>query len=226
MIRFSSLPVCAILTTGLLACGSNTTTSTGSTPDAANGTTVKSALDLVPLDNGVSGWLVDTSTTKTKGARAASASSEAEAVGLIDGSAAPYYRAPYTPKMFLWQNFTNDTMPAAPPPLGAALMLYILEMPSEEQAKGLYAELLNGSGTDYTRLAGTDKDWQPPSPLVGKDSRIQDTGAQWWINFYKGVYYAEVMLFPSYGPEPEYVTSHPDLKKEALRFAQAIASGM
>jgi hypothetical protein len=32
------------------------------------------------------------------------------------------------------------------------------------------------------------------------------------------------MLSPSFGPPPDYVTSDPDLKNEALRFAQAVAN--
>jgi hypothetical protein len=217
MFRISSLIVCATLSTGLLACGSN----------ATNDSSAKNPLEFVPLDNQVSGWLVDSSTTKSGSARAATASSLDEAVGLIDGGAAPFYKAPYSPKMFVWQNFANSTLPAAPPPKGASLMLYILQMPSEDQARGLYADLRSTGGTDYSRLQGTAQDWQDPTtPPLGTDSRIEDTGAQWWVNFYKGVYYAEVMLFPSYGPAPDYVTSQPDLKKETLRFAEAVASKM
>jgi len=40
------------------------------------------------------------------------------------------------------------------------------------------------------------------------------------------VFYAEVMLSPSYGPAPDYTISDPDLKAEALRFAQAVAAKM
>ncbi len=213
MIRSCSILVCATLAAGALSCGSNATTD-------------GDPLELVPLDNDVSGWTVDSSITKSGSARAKTASNEKQAVDMIDGGAAPFYRAPYAPKLFMWQNYANETLPEAPPPTTGSLMLYILQMPSAEQAKGLYTDLVNTPGTDYTRLEGTPNDWQPPSPALGTEGRIQDTGAQWWINFHKGVYYVEVMLFPSYGPKPDYQPSHPDLKNEALRFAQAIAAKM
>jgi hypothetical protein len=216
MIRFGSRILCTTLGVGLLACGSNGT---------SDGNSAKDPLDLVPLDNDVSGWTVDQEHTKVPGARAMTATTEKAAVNLIDGGAAPFFKAPSTPKMFLWQNYANDTLPAAPPPDGATLLLYILQMPSVEQATGLYTALLKEA--DYTRKTGTEDDWKDPTtPLLGADSRIQDTGTQWWINFRKDTYYVEVMLFPSYGPGPTFTIGDPDLKQEALRFAQAIASKM
>jgi hypothetical protein len=59
---------------------------------------------------------------------------------------------------------------------------------------------------------------------MGDDSRIQDTGTAWWVNFRKKAFYVEVLLAPSYGPPPDYAIGDADLKNEALRFAQAIAS--
>jgi len=154
-----------------------------------------------------------------------SATTEQEATALIDGGAAPFYKAPYTPKLFLWQNYINSTLPAAPPPKGASLMVYILQMPSVEQASGLYTAVLQGS--EYSRKSGTPDDWQDPiTPPLGADSRIQDTGTQWWINFHQDVFYVEVMLAPSFGPAPDYTIGDPDLKQEVIRFAQAIASKM
>jgi hypothetical protein len=249
MIRLGSLVVCATLGAGILSCGSNTaidTTSSGGSGGGAGGASAGGAsaggssgggaggssstafdpLSLVPRNNDVSGWTVDSSVTKSGSAPAKTASNEKEAVDMIDGGAAPFYRAPYSPKFFMWQNYANETLPAAPPPTTGSLMLYILQMPSEDQAKGLYADLVKVDGTDYTRLAGTDKDWKAPAQPLGTESRIQDTGAQWWINFYKGVYYVEVMLFPSYGPKPDYTPSDPTLRDEALRFAKAVASKM
>lgn len=243
MIRLGSLVVCATLGAGILSCGSNTpidTTSNGGSGGGAGGTSAGGAgggaggtstgafdpLSLVIRNNEVSGWTVDASITKSGSAPAKTASNEKEAIDMIDGGAAPFYRAPYSPKFFMWQNYANETLPSAPPPTTGALMLYILQMPSEEQAKGLYADLVKVDGTDYTRLAGTDKDWKTPSPALGTESRIQDTGAQWWINFYKGAYYVEVMLFPSYGPKPDYTPSEPTLRDEAVRFAKAVASKM
>ena len=143
-----------------------------------------------------------------------------EAQDLIDGAASPFYKAPYTPKEFLWQNYVNMTLAAAPPPLGAHLILYILQMPSADQASGLYTALLQES--EYTGHV-----WEPTSSPLGTESRIEDTVTAWWINFHQGVFYVEVMLTPSYGPESSgYAVSDPDLKAETLRFAQAIASQM
>jgi hypothetical protein len=213
MIRLGSLVVCATLGAGILSCGSNNT----STFDP---------LSLVPRDNEVSGWKVDASITKSGSAPAKTASNEKEAVDMIDGGAAPFYRAPYSPKLFMWQDYANPTLAAVQSPDIAGIMLYILEMPSPEQAKGLYSDLVKVDGTDYTRLAGTEKDWKAPSEPLGTEARIQDTGAQWWINFYKGVYYVEVMLSPSYGPKPDYTPSYGPLKDETIRFAKAIASKM
>ena len=184
--------------------------------------TPQNPLDLVPQDNTVSGWTVDEEHSKTPGARAMTASSKQEAVGLIDGGAEPFYRDPFTPEQFLWQNYVNSALAAAPD--GAWVMLYILEMPSAEQAGGLYTAILQEP--EYKRKAGTSEDWQPTSPLLGTESRIQDSGSSWWINFHQGVYYVEVQLGPSYGPPPDYTPSDPDLKQECFRFAQAIASGM
>lgn len=210
MTRLGPLILCATLGTGLLACGSGATSP-------------KEPLDLVPQDNDVSGWTADQAHSKTPGSRAMTASTQEEAVALIDGGAVPFYRDPYTPRQFLWQNYVNSTLPAAPPPKGATVMLYILQMPSMDQASGLYTALLQES--EYKRWSGTDQDWQDPTtPPLGTDSRIEDSGTSWWINFYQDVFYIEVQLFPSYGPPPDSTPSNPDLKNEALRFAQEIAS--
>jgi hypothetical protein len=195
------------LGTGLLACGSS-------------GTSSKDPLDLVPLDNAVSGWTADQAHSKTPGTRAMTATTAQQATDLIDGAAAPFYKAPYTPKEFLEQNYLNATLPAAPPnpnyPVGASLTLYILEMPSADQASGLYTALLQES--EYT-----GHDWQPTSPPLGTESRIEDTVVSWWINFHQDVFYVEVMLTPSYGPPPDFTPGNTDLENEAIRFAQAVA---
>jgi hypothetical protein len=206
MTRLGSLVFRVTLGTSLLACSSN------STPP-------KDALEIVPLDNTVPGWTVDQSASKTPGARAMTAASLQEAVALIDGGAEPFYRG-FTPKMFLWQNYKNATLPKAPD--GAYVVLRILDMPSVDQASQLYAALLKES--DYARKAGTSDDWQPTSPLIGTESRIQDTATQWWINFHQDVFYVEVILDPSSGPAPDYTPSDPDLKQAAITFAQAVAS--
>jgi hypothetical protein len=151
------------------------------------------------------------------------ATTEDEATALIDGGAAPYYKDPYTPKEFLWQNYVNITLPAAPAAQGGShLILYILQMPSADQASSLYTALLRES--EYSGQNETINDWQPTSPPLGAESRIENTVTAWWVNFHQDVFYVEVMLNPSYGPEPDYTPSDLDLKQEALRFAQAIAS--
>jgi hypothetical protein len=209
MTRFGSLILCATLGTGLLACGSDNTSP-------------KDPLELVPLDNTVSGWTVDKAHSKDPTARAMSATTMVDAVGLIDGGADPFYAPPYTPKLFLWQNYLNSTLTAAPD--GAQVSLYILEMPSADQASGLYTALLQYS--DYRRKVGTADDWQTTSPPLGTSARIQDTGTQWWINFHQNVFYVEVMLDPSFGPAPDYTPGNTDLKQQSVRFAQAVAGGI
>ncbi|HEY5281530.1 MAG TPA: hypothetical protein VIM14_01960 [Polyangia bacterium] len=210
MTRFGSLIFCVVLGSGLLACGASAT---------------KDPIELVPLDNTVSGWTVDPAIAKTPGARAMTATTLKGAVDLIDGGANAFFKAPSTPKEFLWQNYLNTTLPAAPPPTkGAAIVLYILQMPSAEQANGLYQAVLNES--EYSGQAGTINDWQPTSPTLGTESRIENTVTAWWINFHQDAFYVEVMLSPSFGPPPDYVTSDPDLKQEAFRFAQAISSAI
>ena len=98
------------------------------------------------------------------------ASNEQEAVNLIDGGAAPFFKAPFSPKTFIWKNYVNSSLPAAPPPMGAAVVIYILEMPTADQATGLYTALLDES--EYAGQKGTPDDWQPTSPLLGTESRI------------------------------------------------------
>ena len=209
MTRFCSIIVCATLAAGLPACGSNATST-------------KNAIDLAPLDQGVSGWAVDTALNTNGNVQPKTASTKQQAEDLIDGAAAPFYKGSYTPKTFLWQNYVNKTLPAAPPPQGASVILYVLQMPSADQATGLYNSLLNES--EYSGQKNTTNDWQPTSPTLGTESRIENTVTAWWINFHKDVFYVEVMLGPSFGPPPDYVTSDPDLKNEALRFAQAVAN--
>jgi hypothetical protein len=192
MTRFGSIILCAALGSALLACGSNNT-SGGTSTGGSSGTPTKNAIDLA----------------------------KAQAEALIDGGASPFYKAPFTPKEFLWQNYINDTLPAALPQ-GATVVLYILHMPSADQASGLYTALLQES--EYSGQTGTTNDWQPTSPRLGAESRIENTVTAWWVNFHQDVFYVEVMLTPSYGPPPDDTPDDVDLKNEAMRFAQAVAS--
>jgi hypothetical protein len=173
----------------------------------------------VPRSGSVSGWTVDPSFPGA-GKVALTATTLQEAESLIDGGAANFFTAQSTPKVFAWQSYVNASL--APAPDQGQVSLYILQMPSANQAKGLFESLLQNA--EYGRRAGTPFDWQAPTtPAVGTYSRIQDTGTSWWINFYKDVFYVEVMLSPSYGPPPDFVVGDVETKTEALRFAQAVA---
>jgi hypothetical protein len=208
MTRSISLIFCAMLGTGILACGSNDT-STKESVDVAP----KDPLDIVPTDNTVSGWTVDQN--KNPGGKAKTATSLNGVENLIDGGSENYFQGSNLPKMFFWQNYVNSTLPSAPE--GATVKLYIFELPSADQAKGIYTAILKRPS--YTG------EWEPSTPTVGTESRIQNTSSQWWINFNQGVFYVEVLLAPSYGPPPDYLPpSNADTKQETVRFAQAIAS--
>jgi hypothetical protein len=219
MIRFGSLILGATLASALLACGSNTTST--NTADTSTNAATKNAIDLAPLDQAVSGWAVNAALNTNGSAQPMIANTKAQAEALIDGGASPFYKAPFTPKEFLWQNYINDTLPAALPQ-GATVVLYILHMPSADQASGLYTALLQES--EYSGQTGTTNDWQPTSPRLGAESRIENTVTAWWVNFHQDVFYVEVMLTPSYGPPPDDTPDDVDLKNEAMRFAQAVAS--
>jgi len=233
MNRLYSLTLCAAL--GLAACGSNTSSgvsgnggSSGNGGGSGNGgssgsSSTKSALDITPVDNTVSGWTIDRAANKNSNAAPMTGTTKAEVEAWIDGAATPFFLAPSTPTMFAWQNYTNPTLPAAQPDV-ASISMYILQMPSVDQANGLYTAVLPLS--EYARKAGTAEDWKPTTPTIGDASRIEDDGSHWWINFHKGVFYVEIKLDPSTGPAPDYTASDPDTMKEAVRFAQAVADRM
>lgn len=218
MTRFGSLILCATLGNALLACGSNT--STPATLDAAK----KDPVEFVPIDNDVPGWTVDQEHSKSPGARAMTGDTYQKVTDLIDGGVGDFYFGSYTPTEFLWQNYKNSTLPAAPPPDGAVVKLYILEMASADEASGLYKSILQFS--DHKSSAGTP--WQDPAStsLGAAESRIQDTGNAWWINFRQGAYYVEILLKPSAGPSPDFLPGNEDTKAQAFLFAQKILSKM
>ena len=210
MIRLGSLIFSATLAIGAALAGCS----------GGNGGGQKNILDLVPRDNTVSGWTVDPNNPTTASVVAKTATTELDVEALIDGAAADFFADPYTPTNFAWQNYVNATLPDAPN--GATLPLYIIELPSAEQAAGLYASLRSVSL--YTRKVGTPDDWQDPStPLVGTGSRIQNTGDTWWINFHKANFYVEVNLNPSQGPPPDYTPGNENTKQEAFKFAKFVA---
>ena len=192
---------------------------TASAMDGASSTT--SALDLVPRNNAVAGWRIDPSVPTTANRIAAVATTQMEAENLIDGASANFYAPPATPTMFAWQNYVNPSLPS---PMGDAtgsrLSLYLLQMPTPQQACDLYTSLWQSS----LYVANT---WaQPTSPALGTASRITDSGTDWWINFCKGSYYVEVRMSPSYGPAPDYAPSDPSQKQAAMAFATAVAARM
>jgi hypothetical protein len=211
MTRLGSQIACVALVFGaaLWGCGSNTTSGGAS-----------SALDVVPASGAISGWTIDPANSRTAGKAAATATTEIDTEDLIDGAAADFFAAPNTPKQFAWQNYVSTTVTDAPS--GASVTLYVLQLPSAAEAKTLYSSLLSASL--YSRKVGTPDDWKDPtSPLVGTDSRIQDTGDHWWINFYKGNYYVEVSLSPSAGPAPDFTPGDAATKTAAFSFATSIA---
>ena len=222
MTRFFMLTFCTAF--GLLSCGSSTSENTNtdtSTKTSTSTPTTKGALDLVPAENDLPGWTVDKTANKGGTAQPMSGVSKLDVENLIDGAASPFFNAPNIPRLFVWQNYINSTIAAAQPE-GAQLYVYVLEMPSADLAKGLYTSVLTLS--EYNRKEGTSEDWKAISPSLGTESRMEDTGSQWWINFHQGVYYVEVKLSPSNGPAPEYLPGNIDLKNEAIKFARAIAS--
>ena len=192
---------------------------TASAMDGASPTT--SPLDLIPRNNTVPGWRIDPSIPTTANRIAAIATTQMETESLIDGAAADFFAPPATPTMFAWQNYVNPSL-ASPvgDATGSRLSLYLLQMPTPEQACGLYTSLMPASL--YVGNAWA----QPTSPALGTASRITDTGADWWINFCKGSYYVEVRMSPSYGPAPDYAPSDPSQKQAAMAFATAVAAKM
>jgi hypothetical protein len=197
----------------LVGCGSNT-------PSGGAGGTIQ---DLIPGNNTITGWTIDPGNSKTAGQVAAFGTAEQTVENLIDGAAADFFAPPATPTNFAWQNYVNVTLPDAPvdpaqTPQGATLKLYVLQMPSEAQAAGLYTSLL--SANLYVGNTWTD----PTTPAVGTKSRVTNSGTDWWINFYKGVYYVEVRMTPSFGPAPNYTPNDASLETVAFTFATAITS--
>lgn len=211
MTRFGSLILCATLGAAgvaLSACGSN-------------GSSDSALLGLFPRGGEIAGWSIDQTSAKTKGVVAATGTDEASTEALIDGASADFFKSPSTPVMFGVQNYVNTTLANAPADgTGVKIKLYILQMPSPAQASGLYTSL--SSATLYSPYTWTD----PSSPVVGDHSRVTNATDTWWINFYKGVYYGEVWLTPSYGPAPDYTPGDAQAEAAAFAFANAVVAKM
>lgn len=219
----SSTATLTVAGSGLGASASATLTGT-----AAGSTSPTSPVDRIPGDNTVSGWTIDAESNMGGSKIPMTASTMEEGGYLIDGGIDPFYADGFSPKLFIWQNYSNSHLPDAPAdslnPKGATLMLYVFRMSSADQSSGLYQNLMKFS--EYTRgRTATSNGWEEPTaPLLGAKSRIQDTGSSWFINFQKNEYYVEIRFDPSNGPAPDFTPSNPNLKKEALRFAQAVAA--
>lgn len=221
MTRVGSLTSCALFGLGaaLFGCGSNA--SSGGKGGAS------SALDAIPKDSEIAGWKIDSTNSRLANGPA-TATTQIDTENLIDGASADFFAAPYAPVLFAWQNYLNTTISTAdtttsPPtpdqqfPNGATVTLYVIQMPSASQAFGLYNSLLSAS-------LYVGKTWTDPSdPKVGDGSRIADTGDHWWINFYKGDFYVEVSMGPSYSPPPDYTAGNTANRTAAFAFAAKVA---
>jgi hypothetical protein len=215
MIRFGSIVLCTALATGLLACGSSTPSDNN--PVDSSTPSNKNPIELVPASNAVSGWSVDKEHSKNADGTPMTATDQTGVIGLIDGGGEAYFAESYEPKLFIWQPYVNSTLTSVPD--GAQLDFRLVQYPSAEQAKGLYAAVVKMG--DYAR-----REWQPTSPTFGTESRIQDTTSQWWINFYKDAYYVEIVVDPSSGPAPDFTPGNEETKKAAIDFAKAVVSKM
>lgn len=190
------------------------------------GETGSTFTDLFPRSGTIAGWIVDPQSPGS-GVPARIATTQSEAEALIDGAAEAFYTPAVTPQRFGLQQYRNMTVRDAPAE-GAALMLYILQMADPSQALGLYSAVLSDplyAARGVATSTDPNATWKDPSsPVVGDRSRVVNTGDTWWINFYKGGYYVEVSLSPSYGPAPDYSPDDAFLKAAAFTFAQGVAS--
>ena len=218
MIRFGSLLFCTMLGSGvaICACGSSGGGEGGSGGAGGGGggvggstlTPTEAVLAVVPRDNTIAGWTVDSTVKLTAGQVAAVALDFKKAEEYIDGGANPFYTATFGPDAFAWQSYYNPTATAD----GYTLSLYVMKMPSAAQATLIYDSLLDGSKAFYS-----SNTWADTSPMVGDKGRITNSGADWWINFRKGAFYCEVRL--TYAESTDLVG-----KQQTIDFATAVAS--
>jgi hypothetical protein len=179
-------------------------------------------LGIIPASGAISGWTVDTafnaSTTNwpSDTSKPAVATNLKDATDIIDGGAGGFFNSAQglAPNVFVWQNYINNTTNPPLSPGGYQLALYVMQMPSVAQATTLYTSLLDGTHSLYN---GTWTD--PTTPPVGDASRIINSGTDWWVNFRKGVYYAQVRL--------TYAESTDTAAREmTLSFAAAVEAKM
>lgn len=218
MTRLGSLVFCATLGTGavLLSCGGGSDGGAGGSggggAGGTAGTDVVSAI--IPADNAVSGWTRDPDYPETATKVAALATTQTDAVALIDGGADPFYSSTFSANVFAWQNYFNPNFTPDDGSAGYYLKLYVLQMPSAAQATALYDSLVDGTHSLYSTNTWTDM-----SPAIGDMARITNSATDWWINFRKGVYYCEVRL--TYAESTDTVG-----KQQTIDFATAVAAKM
>jgi len=213
MTRLGSLVFCAMFLMGVAIHGCGGGSSGGGTGGAAAGGAAAGGaagggaggglggtavvLGIVPASGAISGWTVDTAfNASTTGwpsdtSKPGVATNLKDATDLIDGGAGGFFNSAQglAPNVFVWQNYINNTTNPPLSPGGYQLALYVMQMPSVTQATTLYTSLLDGTHSLYN---GTWTD--PTTPLIGDASRIINSGTDWWVNFRKGVYYAQVRL--------------------------------
>jgi hypothetical protein len=133
---------------------------------------------LVPRSNDIPEWTVDPSQKLTASVVAAIGKNATQAEALIDGSAAAFFMAPFT-AILAWQNYIKNGV--------YTVDLHLWEMPTAAQAKDIYSVLV----TKYPLYSNNA--WTPLTD-TGDEGRICNTGTTWWINVYKGKYFAEINL--------------------------------
>jgi len=157
MTRLGSLVFCATLGTGavLLSCGGGSDGGAGGSggggAGGTAGTDVVSAI--IPADNTVSGWTRDPDYPETATKVAALATTQTDAVALIDGGADPFYSSTFSANVFAWQNYFNPNFTPDDGSAGYYLKLYVLQMPSAAQATALYDSLVDGTHSLYSTNA-------------------------------------------------------------------------
>lgn len=124
---------------------------------------------LAPTSNEISGWQVDAHGV-TQG-QLQVANSQTEATALIDGSAEPFYKAPFSAVALARQGYIN----------GGALIEYMLwQMQSASMAADLHQSLLSNSL--YSSLTWTQLS-------IGDGARIAGVSPNFDLHAHKGPYY-------------------------------------
>jgi surface antigen len=172
------IPALTILVGALLGVNGCGSSSTETTPSGTGGAGAKTIEQVIPKANDIAGWNLDSTNSKTAGQLAAFGRNKDDAEALIDGSAAAFFKAPYS-SVLAWQNYVNGD--------GYTVDLHLWQLTTAELAGALFAELL----VDYPLYANNV--WTDLAGL-GDAARITNTGTTWWINLRKGAYIVEISL--------------------------------